>query len=52
MDTLTPPVGAEPVKLTVQASASDPVIEVLLHETALTVGATVLADGDNRIEKD
>jgi hypothetical protein len=40
MDTLTPPVGAEPVKLTVQASASDPVIEVLLHETALTVGAT------------
>jgi hypothetical protein len=26
--------------LTVQVSASDPVMEVLLHETALTVGVT------------
>ncbi len=41
-DTLTPPVGAEPDKLTVQESASDPVIEVLLQDTALTVGVTVV----------
>ena len=39
--TVRPPVGAGPDKLTVQASASDPVIAVLLQETALTVGATV-----------
>jgi len=38
--TVMPPVGAAPDKLTVQASASDPVIEVLLQETALTVGKT------------
>lgn len=38
--TLTPPMGAEPDKLTVHRSASDPVIEVLLHEIPLTVGAT------------
>jgi hypothetical protein len=40
--TLTPPVGAEPDRLTVHASASEPVMEVLLQETALTVGATVV----------
>lgn len=40
--TFTPPVGAEPDKLTVQASAREPVIEVLLQETALTVGDTVV----------
>ncbi len=37
-----PPVGAEPDKLTVQESASEPVIDVLLHEIALTVGVTVV----------
>ncbi len=41
-DTLTPPVGAEPVRLTVHVSASDPVIEVLPQLTALTVGVTVV----------
>jgi hypothetical protein len=41
MDTLRPPVGADPDRLTVHASASDPVIEVLLQDTALTVGTTV-----------
>jgi hypothetical protein len=40
--TLRPPVGAAPDRLTVQASASDPVMEVPLQETALTVGATVV----------
>lgn len=40
--TLTPPEGAAPDRLTVHKSASDPVIEVLLHETPLTVGITVL----------
>jgi hypothetical protein len=39
--TLTPPVGAEPDRLTVHESASVPVIELLLQLTALTVGATV-----------
>jgi hypothetical protein len=39
--TANPPVGADPDKLTVQESASDPVIDVLLHESALTVGAVV-----------
>jgi hypothetical protein len=39
--TLNPPVGAEPDKLTVQESASDPVIEMLLQFTALTVGVPV-----------
>ena len=41
-DTLTPPVGAEPDRLTVHASARDPVIELLLQDTALTVGATLV----------
>jgi len=40
--TLRPPVGAEPDKLTVHESVSDPVMEVLLQLTALTVGATVV----------
>jgi hypothetical protein len=40
--TLIPPVGAEPDRLTVHESANDPVIEVLLQLTALTVGATVV----------
>ena len=40
--TLTPPVGEEPDKLTVHASASDPVIDVLLQDTALTVGVTLV----------
>jgi hypothetical protein len=42
MDTLSPPVGAEPDRVTVQASVSDPVIEVLPQETALTVGVVVV----------
>jgi hypothetical protein len=37
--TLTPPVGAVPDRVTVHESAKAPVIEVLLQETALTVGA-------------
>jgi hypothetical protein len=37
---LRPPVGAEADMLTVHASARDPVMEVLLQETALTVGVT------------
>lgn len=37
--TITPPVGAEPDRVTVHESASAPVIDVLLHEIALTVGA-------------
>jgi hypothetical protein len=40
--TLWPPVGAEPDKLTVHVSASAPVMEVLLQDTALTVGVTVV----------
>lgn len=40
--TLTPPEGAEPERLTWHESASDPVMDVLPHETALTVGATVV----------
>jgi hypothetical protein len=39
-DTLRPPVGAALDKLTVHASASDPVIEVLLQETPVTLGPT------------
>lgn len=42
MATLTPPVGAEPDRLTVQVSVRDPVMEVLLQDSALTVGATVV----------
>jgi hypothetical protein len=41
-DTLTPPDGAEPDRLTVHVSASDPVIEVLPQLSALTVGVTVV----------
>jgi hypothetical protein len=40
--TLTPPEGAEPERLIVHASASDPMIEVLAHERPVTVGATVV----------
>jgi hypothetical protein len=36
--TFRPPVGAAPDRLTVHTSASDPVMEVLLQETAITVG--------------
>jgi hypothetical protein len=39
-ETLTPPVGADPDKLTVHESASDPVIVLLLQPTALTFGNT------------
>jgi hypothetical protein len=38
--TVTPPVGAVPDRLTVQESLRAPVIELLLQETALTVGVT------------
>lgn len=40
--TLTPPVGAAPDRLTVHESASEPVIEVLPQEIALTVGITAV----------
>lgn len=40
--TLTPPVGADPDKLTEHESASEPVIDVLLQETELTVGVTAV----------
>ncbi len=40
--TLTPPLGAEPDKLTVHESDIDPVMDVLLHFTALTVGVPVV----------
>lgn len=40
--TLTPPVGAEPDRLTEHESASAPVIDVLLHCTLLTVGTTAV----------
>lgn len=40
--TLTPPVGAEPDRLTVQESASAPVMDVVPQDTALTAGATVV----------
>ena len=40
--TVRPPVGAAPDRLTVHTSASDPVIEVLLQETALTAGITAM----------
>ena len=39
--TATPPLGADPVRLTVQASVPDPVIDELLQKTALTVGAAL-----------
>lgn len=41
-EALRPPAGAGPDKLTVHVSASDPVIEVLLQDTALTVGVIVV----------
>lgn len=41
-DTLTPPVGEEPERVTVQVSASEPVMEVLVQESALTVGVIVV----------
>ena len=40
--TTVPPLGAEPDKLTVQESPNAPVMEVLLQEIALTVGATAV----------
>ncbi|MGA8740940.1 MAG: hypothetical protein WB561_07115 [Terracidiphilus sp.] len=40
--TVSPPVGAEPDKLTVQESANDPVMDMLPQETALTVGKTAM----------
>ena len=40
--TLTPPVGAEPERLTEHESASAPVIDALVHCTALTVGITTV----------
>ena len=41
-DTLRPLVGAEPDRRTVQVSANDPVIDVLLQDNALTFGSTVV----------
>ena len=38
--TLTPPVGAEPDKVTLQESDADPVNELLAHESPDTVGVT------------
>lgn len=40
--TVTPPVGAEPERLTLHGFARAPVIDVLLHETAVTVGAAAI----------
>jgi hypothetical protein len=40
--TIRPPVGAEPDKVTLHASASDPVIDVLAQDTALMVGGRVV----------
>ena len=37
-----PPDGAEPDSVTVQESESEPVTDGLLHESPLTVGATVV----------
>ena len=39
--TLTPPEGADPESVTVQESASAPVMDVLPHAIALTVGTVV-----------
>jgi hypothetical protein len=36
---LTPPLGAEPDKLTLHESARDPVIDVVAQDSALIVGA-------------
>jgi hypothetical protein len=38
--TLKPPVGAEPDSVTMHESASDPVIDALLHVRPLTTGAS------------
>lgn len=38
--TVTPPLGAEPDKVTVQESARDPVMDALVQENPLTVGVT------------
>jgi hypothetical protein len=40
--TVNPPVGAEPERLTVHGFAIDPVIDVELQVTRLTVGATLM----------
>ena len=40
--TATPPVGADPVNVTVHASVPAPVMDELLQYTALTVGAVVV----------
>jgi hypothetical protein len=40
--TLNPPLGAEPESVTAHASASAPVIEVLLQVMPLTVGVMVV----------
>jgi len=40
--TLTPPVGAEPERLTLHASTRAPKIETLAHMSPLTVGAVVV----------
>ena len=40
--TATPPLGAGPVNVTVHASVPAPVIDELLQDTALTVGAVVV----------
>ena len=41
-DTVTPPFGADPDKLTLQESASDPTIDELLQESELNVGVVVV----------
>ena len=41
-ETLIPPVGAEADRVTLQESASEPVIEVLAHESELRVGTFVV----------
>ena len=41
-DTVIPPVGAEADRMTLQESASEPVIEVLAHESELRVGTFVV----------
>lgn len=38
--TVTPPVGAEPVRATLQVSLNAPVMDVLLQVSELTVGVT------------
>jgi hypothetical protein len=40
-DTVTPPFGADPDKLTLQESASVPTIDELLQESELSVGVVV-----------